>query len=93
MQGQVYFSPEIATMVASGYREALAAGNAGPLSERERSVLALLADGESSKEIASTLGISVATVDSHRHNVMKKLGLFSAAELTKYAIRQGLTRL
>jgi len=92
-RGQVYFSPEIATTVAAGYRKALAAGDDSPLSQREIDVLRLLADGQSSKEIAGVMGVSVTTIDTHRHNMMKRLGLFSVAELTKYAIKHGLTRL
>jgi two-component system NarL family response regulator len=92
MEGRVYLSPEIA-------HEALE--RMGPMSlsritrlgRRERQVLALLADGKRSTEIASTLAISVATVEVHRRNIMRKLDLHTVAELTKYAIREGLTSL
>jgi two-component system NarL family response regulator len=92
MQGRVYLSPEVA-------HEALE--RIGPVSlsriarlgRRERQVLALLADGKRSTEIASTLAISVATVEVHRRNIMRKLDLHTVAELTKYAIREGLTSL
>jgi two-component system NarL family response regulator len=92
MEGRVYLSPEIA-------HEALE--RMGPVSlsriarlgRRERQVLALLADGKRSIEIASTLAISVATVEVHRRNIMRKLDLHTVAELTKYAIREGLTSL
>lgn len=92
MEGRVYLSPEIA-------HEALE--RMGPVSlsriarlgRRERQVLALLADGKRSTEIASTLAISVATVEVHRRNIMRKLDLHTVAELTKYAIREGLTSL
>jgi DNA-binding NarL/FixJ family response regulator len=93
MHGQVFFSPEVATLVADGYREAPLPARRPHLSQREIDVLRLLADGRTSKEIASILGVGVTTVDTHRHSMMKKLGLFSVAELTKYAIREGLTRL
>ena len=61
------------------------------LRPRERQVLALLANGQSSKQIAAALSISVRTVESHRRNISGKLGLHGLAELTKYAIRHGMT--
>ncbi len=61
------------------------------LTEREREVLVLLANGERSPSIAMRMDISVATVEVHRRNIMRKLGLRGVAELTKYAIREGLT--
>jgi len=61
------------------------------LSKREQEVLQLIADGKSTKEIAYTFGVSIKTVDVQRKNIMNKLQLFSIAELTKYAIREGLT--
>jgi DNA-binding NarL/FixJ family response regulator len=70
-------------------------GGARPaaLSERETQVLQQLADGYATKEVAARLGISVKTAESHRRNVMEKLGLDSLAQATKYALRHGLTRL
>ena len=56
-------------------------------------VLGLLASGRRSPDIARSLGISVATVEVHRRNIMRKLGLHTIAELTKYAVRKGLTPL
>ena len=61
-----------------------------PLTEREREILQLLAEGRSSKEIAAHLGVSVKTVETHRRNMMQKLNMRRVAELTKYAIREGL---
>ena len=87
--GRVYLSPDIA-------RQALATVGVDAdtlLGSRERQVLALLADGKRSSDIASDLHISVATVEAHRRNIMRNLDLHSVAELTKYAIRQGLTSL
>lgn len=63
------------------------------LTPREREVLQLLAEGNSTKDIASHLNVSVKTVETHRQHIMEKLGLHSIAELTKYAIREGLTSL
>lgn len=64
-----------------------------PLSARERDVLALIAHGKSSKEIASILDIGVTTVETHRRQIMDKLGLRTIAELTKHAVRIGLASL
>jgi len=61
------------------------------LSLREKEVLRHLADGMTTKEIASKLGISIKTVEAHRHQIMEKLQLHSIAELTKYAVREGIT--
>jgi DNA-binding NarL/FixJ family response regulator len=61
------------------------------LSPREREVLQLIAEGHSTKDIAARLAVSVKTVETHRKQVMDKLDLHSIAELTKYAIREGLT--
>ena len=63
------------------------------LSGREREVLQLLAEGKSTKEIAAILGVGAKTVETHRRQIMLKLQLDSVAELTKYAIREGLTSL
>jgi DNA-binding NarL/FixJ family response regulator len=63
------------------------------LSAREREVLQRLAEGRSAKDIAGALGVSVKTVETHRKNTMDKLDIRSIAELTKYAIREGLTHL
>jgi len=63
------------------------------LTTREREILQLVADGKSTKEIAHHLGISSKTVENQRHGIMEKLRLFSIAELTKYAVRHGLSSL
>jgi DNA-binding NarL/FixJ family response regulator len=63
------------------------------LGRRERQVLSLLAEGKHSAEIAAELAISVGTVDVHRRNIMRKLNLHTIAELTKFAVRKGLTSL
>ena len=61
------------------------------LTDRERTVLELLADGKSAKEIAEIIEMSVKTVDARRRRIMQKLGIESIAELVKYAIRLGIT--
>ena len=60
------------------------------LTQREREVLQLIAEGKNAKEIAFAFDVSLKTVENQRHSIMKKLDLYSIAELTKYAIRQGL---
>jgi DNA-binding NarL/FixJ family response regulator len=62
------------------------------LSERERDVVVLVAEGLGNKQVGATLGISVKTVESHRRNIMHKLGLKSSADLVRYAVRDGLVR-
>lgn len=61
------------------------------LTPREREILQQIADGKSLKEIAGSCDVSLKTLDNHRHSLMKKLNLYSIAELTKYAVREGLT--
>lgn len=94
-KGKKYLSPDIARGVVDEYVQMSASGGDNPafvvLTDREREALQLLAEGKSTKEIASELGISVKTVETHRHNIMEKLNLHSVAELTKYAIREGIT--
>jgi DNA-binding NarL/FixJ family response regulator len=93
-RGQTYLSPAIAGSVvdqAIGRGPSPRPGAGGPLSVREREVLQLVAEGKSSKEIATVLQIGVPTVETHRRQIMDKLNLRTIAELTKYAIREGLT--
>lgn len=71
----------------------LARGGPQPLSGRERQVLSLLTEGSRSPSIARHLGISIGTVEVHRRNIMRKVGLHTVAALTKYALREGLTTL
>lgn len=94
VSGQMYLSPSITGIVVEGFKRNLPAGavsESGPLSPKEREVLQLLAEGSSTKEIADRLAVSAKTVDTHRQHIMDKLNLRSVAELTKYAIREGLT--
>ncbi len=93
---QTYLSPSIAGVVVQGYTQQIRDKDvplASSLSPREQEVLQLMAEGKPVKEIASTLNLSVKTVETHRHQIMSKLGVYSVAELTKYAIREGLTSL
>jgi len=94
--GKVYLSPGVAELVVEDYvRHVPATGKVAfaTLSAREREVLQLLAEGKTSKEIANSLSVSVKTVESHRSQIMDKLGIRTVAELTKFAVREGLTPL
>jgi DNA-binding NarL/FixJ family response regulator len=97
MQSGKYLSPPLAPLVLDDYfRRAHGNDDASELSKlsnREREVLQLIAEGNSSAEIAQLLHISARTVDTHRHNIMEKLAIHSIAGLTKFAIRHGLCSL
>jgi DNA-binding NarL/FixJ family response regulator len=96
LEGNSYLSPEVSTKVLHGYRQAAGHGDAGALPEtptpREREIIKLVAEGLKSKEIAEALGISLKTVETHRSNTLRKLGIRNAAELTAYAIKEGLVK-
>lgn len=91
----VYLSPGVTGVVVRDYVQHLTEGDAGmaALSPREREVLQLVAEGLTTKDIAGKLHISVKTVETHRKQIMDKLEIRSVAELTKYAVREGLTSL
>jgi len=92
--GDYYLSPKIADIVVDDYKYYMTTANKSAevrLTHRERQLVQLLAEGRSTKQIALSLHVSPKTVDSNRRQIMNKLGVFSVAELTKYAIREGLT--
>jgi len=92
--GDYYLSPKITDVVVDDYKYYMATLNKSSeirLTPRERQVIQLLTEGKSIKQIALSLHVSPKTVDSNRRDVMNKLGIFSVAELTKFAIREGLT--
>ncbi len=94
--GHVWLSPAVAGVVVEEYARGTPRGAAGAfdvLTGREREVLQLLAEGCTARDIGQRLCLSVKTVETHRRQIMSKLGLRSLAELTKYAIREGLTSL
>jgi two-component system response regulator NreC len=96
MENKTYLSPSISGVVVEDYIHRLSKSDfSGPdvLSNREREVLQLMAEGNSTKQIAVKLHISVKTVETHRRQIMSKLDIHTVAELTKYAIRKGLTSL
>ena len=95
LEGGTFLTPLVESMVLAGYlRHDLYAGRPGPapgaLSAREREVVQLLAEGRCNKEVASALGISIHTAESHRASIMRKLDLHSITELVHYAIRNGI---
>jgi DNA-binding NarL/FixJ family response regulator len=93
---ETYLSPKVAGLIVKDYLKH--SPDSAPsvescLTNREREILQLIAEGESTKEIAFKIGVSIKTVETHRQQIMKKLNLHSVAELTRYAIREGLTPL
>lgn len=96
MSGRIYLSPDITARVVEDYvRQYAGPRQAAPsrLTGREREVVQLLAEGRAIKQIADLLHVSAKTVETHKNRVMKKLSLAGIAELTKWAIRAGLTSL
>ncbi len=93
---QTYLSPRIAGIVTEDFVNRLTKADTSVysiLTSREREVLQLIAEGKSTKQTASQLNVSVKTIESHRKKIMEKVEINSVAELTKYAIREGLTSL
>jgi DNA-binding NarL/FixJ family response regulator len=97
LAGKRYLSAQLADLVVDDYVRLgdgkQPASDLDKLSAREREILQMVAEGHSSGQIASTLHISIRTVDAHRSNVMQKLSIHSIASLTKFAIANGLTSL
>jgi DNA-binding NarL/FixJ family response regulator len=93
---QSYLSPSVASIVLETYRREVSRAENREfdlLTSREREVLQLVAEGKTSKKIASLLHVSMKTVDAHRHQIMHKLNIHSIAGLTKYAILKGIMSL
>jgi two-component system response regulator NreC len=90
-----YLSKEISDVVVKEFSRKVEdnASKVKALSSREKEVLQLVAEGKTTKVIAETLFVSIKTVEAHRQNIMNKLNLFTIPELTKYAIKTGLTSL
>lgn len=98
---RTFFTTRVSQMVLEGYldrgirevrREVSEADSCDVLTGREREVIQLLAEGKTSKEVAVTLNLSVKTAETHRTNLMRKLGLHSVADLTRYAVRNGIVQ-
>jgi DNA-binding NarL/FixJ family response regulator len=95
LDGQVYLSRGVVGVVVEDYVRHLTEAGTGDtvLTPREREILQLVAEGQSTKEMAAALHVSIKTVETHRRQIMEKLDIHSVAELTKYAVRHGLTSL
>ena len=91
LRGAVYLSPGISEAVINAYMSK-AELPPDPLTDRERQVLQLVAEGNTTKQIASTLGVSVKTAESHRTRMMQKLAIHETASLVRYAIRRGFIK-
>jgi len=100
---RTFFTPRVSQMVLDGFlnrdKDKVDEENLAPefegeaLTAREREVIQLLAEGKTSKEVAVTLNLSVKTAETHRTNLMRKLGLHSVADLTRYAVRNGIVQI
>lgn len=96
VKGQIYISPQIADIVVDGFLkqpEKNARSGFSVLTDREREVLQLIAEGKTTKQIALQFKLSVKTIETHRAQIMEKLKINSVAGLTRYAIREGITHL
>ena len=93
-RGDVWLSPEVSTKVvrALGKKDKPPTGPYDILTQRQREVLQLIAEGRSTKQIAQRLGISIKTVETHRTELMERLGIHGIAGLVRYAIRAGIVR-
>ncbi|UCD34553.1 MAG: response regulator transcription factor [Nitrospiraceae bacterium] len=94
MNGKTYVNPQIASLLVESlvnHPPLPSPKSFALLTDREREVLQLITEGKSTKQIAADLHVSAKTVESHRRQVMGKLNIRTVAELTKYAIREGLT--
>jgi DNA-binding NarL/FixJ family response regulator len=90
MRGEGYLSPAVSDVVLTDYRRHVT-NPIDLLTSREREVLQLIAEGKTNKEIATSLSLSVYTVDAHRGRIMEKLNLHSTPDLVRFAIRNGVT--
>lgn len=93
---QTFFTPRVAQMMVDGYlrpHEDISPTGHYVLTPREREVIQLVAEGRTTKEIATALNLSVKTAETHRTNLMRKLDLHSVADLTLYAVRNGIVQI
>lgn len=90
LSGRIYVTPSLSSEHLERFRDPSLAAAGLRLTEREREILQLIAEGRTAKEMAHVLSISVKTVAFHRENLKRKLGLRTTAEMTKHAIEQGL---
>jgi DNA-binding NarL/FixJ family response regulator len=92
LRGERYLDPRISKQVIEGYVRGLDTPEGAALTPRQREILQLIAEGRSTREIAQRLHVSVKTVETHRAQLMDRLGIRDVAGLTRYAIRIGLVR-
>ena len=92
--GKPFFSPTVAAVLMEDYVRQLRARGLSDsydlLTDREREILQLLAEGRSNKEVAALLDVGLSTVETHRANLMQKLNLHNTAEIVLYAVRKGI---
>lgn len=92
--GKPFFSPGVAAVLVEDYvrqmRQRGVQDSYGLLTDREKEVLQLLAEGRSNKEVATLLDVGLSTIETHRANLMQKLNLHNTAEIVLYAVRKGL---
>jgi len=93
-QRRTFFTPKVAQMMLDGYLRPYEsdASEKCVLTPREREVIQLVAEGKTTKEVATALSLSVKTAETHRTNLMRKLDLHSIADLTLYAVRNGIVQ-
>lgn len=95
--GEIYISKAVSGLIIMDYinrmKEFSNTGEQGRLTKREKEILQMIAEGNNTSEIGKFLSVSVKTVETHRKNIMDKLNIHNIAELTKYAVREGLTSL
>lgn len=88
--GHSYLTPAVSRQVIDEYVSRVSTRPQGVLTPRQREVLQLIAEGKTSKDVANTLGISLKTVETHRSQLMRRLGLHDVPALVRYAVRQGM---
>ena len=95
MLGKLYISPEVSSEVLSSYRSQLRGellSTSSALTEREKHLLRLVAEGRRNKEISSELNLSIKSIEAYRSRLMKQLGCASSAEMVRYAVREGIAK-
>ncbi|MBA3012750.1 MAG: response regulator transcription factor [Proteobacteria bacterium] len=97
LSGNFYLTPSIARMYVDSQGDIFSSSTEFPkfnkISKKEREILQLVAEGETTRDIAEELSVSIKTIETHRRNIMKKLNIFSVAGLTKFAIKEGIISL
>ena len=95
-QGKSFFSPKVTQLLQEEYVQRLQQDGKDDsydsLTPREREILQMIAEGQANKDVANKLNLSLYTVETHRGNILQKLGLRSAAEVVLYAVRKGIVR-